>query len=52
MDGTVKVNTSVEVNTSVDRWQKDELAKMWKKFTGKEEKPVDQSPDRGSGWMK
>jgi hypothetical protein len=61
MDGTVMFKV-IEANSVKDaeafsvkdeRWQKDNLAQMWLKFTGKEQpKPIDQSPDRGSGWMK
>ncbi len=33
------------------RWTAEQLAAAMKKFAGKEEKPIDQSPDRGSSWM-
>jgi hypothetical protein len=55
MDGTVifKPIELSSVKEEIPRWQKDNLAQMWLKFTGKEQpKPIDQSPDRGSGWMK
>ncbi len=44
------VGTSAQVSADI-RWKTEELALAWKKFSGKEEKPVDQSPNRGSSWM-
>ncbi len=41
--------------TSVEppRWQTKDLELAWRKFTGRDiEQPIDQSPDRGTGWMK
>ena len=37
-----------------ERWQRENLAQMWRKFTGKElpQQTIDETPDKGSGWMK
>jgi hypothetical protein len=47
------VGTSMQQPTDT-KWQNIDLAVMWRKFTGRDAQdiPIDQSPDRGSGWMK
>jgi len=55
MDGTMSETIIIKPlsTTSVElRWTNNELLNAWRKFTGREEQPIDQSPDRGSGWMK
>ncbi len=56
MDGSMTETVIIKPlsTTSVEppRWTNNELVTAWKKFTGRDtEQPIDQSPNRGSGWM-
>ena len=47
----IKNTTEDPTKIAEQRWQKEQLAQMWRKFTGKELPVVDESPNKGSGWL-
>ncbi len=54
MTETIIIKPLSTTSVAPPRWANNELATAWRKFTGRDnlEQPVDQSPDRGTGWMK
>ena len=52
MKSIIKNSTEDPAKIAEDRWQKEQLAQMWRKFTGKELPVIDETPNKGSGWLR